>query len=346
MKIFNRWDMEGIQVADKGLQRYIGLNPVLVPRTGGRRASIRFHKSYTNIVERLMGKLMVAGHKGKKHKLSSGHNPGKTSKVYNIVEKAFDIIEKETKKNPIIVFVKAVENAAPREEITTIEYGGAKYPKAVDCGPQRRVDLALKHNLYIISDEPYQEIVFDGLSLLPFSSFKKLLPQLIVTDSVSKRFNSCGARVGCLASKNKQIISASLKFAQARLSVATVDQLAVVPLLKNHSQYVGQVRKTYQSRRDTVIAELKKIPGVSLTPPQGAFYLIPELPINDSDKFAQFLLEKFQDKKETVMVAPATGFYKTAGLGKKEIRIAYVLNEKKLVRAVELLNLALKQYNH
>ncbi len=145
MKIFNRWDMEGIQVADKGLQRYIGLAPVLVPRTGGRRASIRFHKSYTNIVERLMGKLMVAGHKGRKHKLSSGHNPGKTSKVYNIVEKAFDIIEKETKKNPISVFVKAVENAAPREEITTIEYGGAKYPKAVDCGPQRRVDLALKH---------------------------------------------------------------------------------------------------------------------------------------------------------------------------------------------------------
>ena len=253
-----------------------------------------------------------------------------------------------------------VENGFHLPDYKIIEKAISKKTKAIIlCNPNNPtgtlyterevrliVDLALKHNLYIISDEPYQEIVFDGLSLLPFSSFKKLLPQLIVTDSVSKRFNSCGARVGCLASKNKQIISASLKFAQARLSVATVDQLAVVPLLKNHSQYVGQVRKTYQSRRDTVIAELKKIPGVSLTPPQGAFYLIPELPINDSDKFAQFLLEKFQDKKETVMVAPATGFYKTAGLGKKEIRIAYVLNEKKLVRAVELLNLALKQYNH
>lgn len=145
IKLFNKWDTEGIQIIDKGLQRYISLTPYLVPRTGGRRATIRFHKSYTNIVERLMGKLMVPGHRGKKHRLSSGHNPGKTSKVYNIVEKAFDIIEKETKKNPIAVFVKAIENAAPREEITTIEYGGARYPKAVDCGPQRRVDLALKN---------------------------------------------------------------------------------------------------------------------------------------------------------------------------------------------------------
>lgn len=145
MKLFDRWDLEGIKVEDKGLQKYVSLTPVLVPRTGGRRATIRFHKSYTNIVERLMGKLMVAGHRGKKHKLSSGHNPGKTTKVYNIVEKAFDIIEKETKKNPILVFVKAIENAAPREEITTIEYGGARYPKSVDSGPQRRVDMVLKN---------------------------------------------------------------------------------------------------------------------------------------------------------------------------------------------------------
>ncbi|GAF99938.1 unnamed protein product, partial [marine sediment metagenome] len=137
--------LEEIKIEDKGLKRYISLEPVLVPRTGGRRTKVRFHKSYTNIVERLMNKLMVSGHKGKKHKLSSGHNPGKVSKVYGIVERAFTLIENETKKNPIAVFVKAIENAAPREEITTIEYGGAKYPKSVDSGPQRRVDLTLKN---------------------------------------------------------------------------------------------------------------------------------------------------------------------------------------------------------
>ncbi len=145
MKLFDRWELELVKVEDKGLKNYINLEPVLVPRTGGRRTKVRFHKNYTNIVERLMNKLMVAGHKGKKHKFSSGHNPGKVNKVYGIVEKAFAIIENETKKNPIQVFVKALENGAPREEITTIEYGGAKYPKSVDSAPQRRIDLTLKN---------------------------------------------------------------------------------------------------------------------------------------------------------------------------------------------------------
>lgn len=206
-------------------------------------------------------------------------------------------------------------------------------------------DLAIKHNLFIISDETYQEIVFDGKKVLPFSSLKELLPRLIIADSVSKRFNACGARVGCVASKNKDVMAAILKFAQSRLSVATVDQLAVVPLLNDHQKYVAAVRATYQGRRDTVVTELKKIPGVTFKIPEGAFYLIPKLPIDDSDKFARFLLEEFSDKNETVMIAPATGFYVTPGLGKNEIRIAYVLEEKKLVRAIELLSLALKQYN-
>ncbi|MBI4991092.1 pyridoxal phosphate-dependent aminotransferase [Candidatus Gottesmanbacteria bacterium] len=206
-------------------------------------------------------------------------------------------------------------------------------------------DIALKHNLFIISDETYQEIVFDGKKVLPFSSFKKLHPQLIITDSVSKRFNSCGARVGCVASKNKEVMQVALRFAQSRLSVATVEQLALVPMLENHKAYLEKLKKTYQSRRDTVVRELKKIPGVTAVKPEGAFYIIPKLPIDDSDKFAAFLLTSFSDKKETVMVAPATGFYATKGLGKNEIRIAYVLEEKKLERAMELLGLAIKKYN-
>lgn len=144
IKIFNKWDISSIKVADPGLKDYINLRPLYVLRTDGRNANTRFWKSKSNIVERFVNKLMVPGHKGKKHKLSSGHCGGKGQKASKIVEKAFLIIEEKLKKNPVEVFVKALENAAPREEITTIEYGGARYPKAVDCAPQRRVDFALR----------------------------------------------------------------------------------------------------------------------------------------------------------------------------------------------------------
>lgn len=207
------------------------------------------------------------------------------------------------------------------------------------------VDIAGKYNLFIISDETYQEIVFDGKKVLPFAKFSDIKEQLIIVDSVSKRFNSCGARVGCIVTKNKDLMAAVLKFGQSRLSVATLEQLAVVPLLKNHQKYLEFIKKTYESRRNTVVRELKKIPGVTCVPSEGAFYIIPKLPIKDSDDFAAYLLNSFSDHRETVMVAPASGFYATKGLGLDEIRIAYVLQEKKLVRAIELLGLALKKYN-
>ena len=145
MKLFNKWDTSEIKVLDRGLKKYINLNDRMVPRSGGRNISVKFHKSNYHIVERLMNKIMVAGHKGKKHKISSGHNTGKAVRVYNLVESVFNLIEKKLGKNPIEVFVKAIENAAPREEITTIEYGGARYPKAVECSPQRRIDVALRN---------------------------------------------------------------------------------------------------------------------------------------------------------------------------------------------------------
>ncbi len=141
---FNKWDTDGIEVSDPGLKDYIGLEPTLVPKTGARYAGNRFHKSKIFIVERLINRAMVTGHKAKKHFISSGHYTGKSQKVYDLVEKALDIVEEKTKQNPIAVFVKAVENAAPREEIVTIEYGGARYPKAVECAPQRRIDIVLK----------------------------------------------------------------------------------------------------------------------------------------------------------------------------------------------------------
>lgn len=145
IKAFNRWSIEGIKVEDAGLQHYITLQPRIVPRTGARYAGNKFYKSKTFIVERLINKLMIPGHKGKKHYKTSYHITGKAGTTYGIVESAFKQIEKTTKENPIKVFVKALENAAQREEIVTIEYGGARYPKAVECSPQRRVDLALKH---------------------------------------------------------------------------------------------------------------------------------------------------------------------------------------------------------
>ncbi len=144
VKAFNKWDTKGIEVEDEGLKAYITLQPKIIPKTGAKYAGQRFHKSNTFIVERLINKLMVPGHKGKKHKLTSGHCTGKSITVYKIVEDALTEIENKTKKNPIAVLVKAIENAATREEIVTIEYGGARYPKPVECSPQRRIDLVLR----------------------------------------------------------------------------------------------------------------------------------------------------------------------------------------------------------
>ena len=144
IKVFNRWDTIGINVQDPGLVNYITTTPKFLPKTGGRNAKQKFHKSRTFIIERLMNKMMNAGHRAKKHKMSSGHNAGKSQMISKMMIKILEQIEIKTKKNPIQVIITAVENAAPREEIIAIEYGGARYPKAVESSPQRRVDLALR----------------------------------------------------------------------------------------------------------------------------------------------------------------------------------------------------------
>lgn len=144
INLFNKWGVENVKVLDPGLKNYINLRPLYVVKTGGRNTKVRFHKNKNNIVERLINHLMGPGHRGKKHKISSGRCGGKGQKTYNIVKKVFEVIEKKLGKNPVEVFVKAIENSAPREEITTIEYGGARYPQAVDCAPQRRVDISMR----------------------------------------------------------------------------------------------------------------------------------------------------------------------------------------------------------
>lgn len=204
--------------------------------------------------------------------------------------------------------------------------------------------LVLKHDIFLISDEVYREFVYEGIKHNSVMSVKGLEQHAIMIDSVSKRYSMCGARIGCIVSKNKEMIQTALKFAQARLSPPTFALIASEAALETPDSYFKEVNAEYFLRRNTLIEELKKIPKVKVSVPKGAFYCIAELPVRDADHFAQWLLENFSDQGETVMVAPASGFYSTPGSGKNQIRIAYVLNVDSLKRSVALLKLALEQY--
>jgi aspartate aminotransferase len=206
------------------------------------------------------------------------------------------------------------------------------------------VEIAKKYNLFIISDETYREFVYDGEKHYSIMNFKEARTKAILLDSVSKGFSACGARIGCLASKNREVITAVTKFAQARLSLPHVEQKAVIPVLRNSKKYTKDVVAEYKRRRDTVFEELQKIPGIECQKPKGAFYIIVKLPIKDSDDFTEWLLDKFSFSGETVMVSPAAGFYASSGRGKDEIRIAFVLSSPKLKRAIKILGIALKKY--
>lgn len=204
--------------------------------------------------------------------------------------------------------------------------------------------LALKYDLFLITDEVYREFVYDGATHHSILSEKGIEQNAIMIDSVSKRYSMCGARIGCIVSKNKEFMQTVLKFAQARLSSSSYALLASESALDTPQSYFDNVITEYVARRNTLITELQKIKGLKVTKPKGAFYCIVELPITDAEDFAQWLLEKFHHNNETIMVAPAGGFYTTKGLGKNQIRLAYVLNEKDLKRSVELLKLALETY--
>jgi len=206
-------------------------------------------------------------------------------------------------------------------------------------------ELALEYNLFLISDEVYREFVYDEEQPFSVLNLKGIEDRTIMVDSISKRYSACGARIGCLASKNKQLISAILKFGQARLCPPTIDQIAAEQTAKIPPGYFTALREEYRRRRDTLCAELKKIPGVKFTPPRGAFYLFAQLPVDDAEQFAIFLLEKFHLNNETVMLAPGNGFYVTPGLGKKEVRLAYVLKCEELVRAIQVLAVGIRAYN-
>jgi len=206
--------------------------------------------------------------------------------------------------------------------------------------------LVKKHDLFLIADEVYREFAYDGEEHHSVMAIEGLEANAIMIDSVSKRYSMCGARIGCLVTKNKQVYETALKFAQARLSPPTYAQIASEAALDTPDSYFDEVIEEYMERRNILIKELKKIPGIKVAKPKGAFYCIVELPISNSDAFAQWLLEAFRVENETIMIAPAAGFYATPGLGRNQLRIAYVLKKEDLIKSVNILKQGLKVYKN
>lgn len=209
---------------------------------------------------------------------------------------------------------------------------------------QMLADIAKEYKLFVIADEVYREFVYDNLDYTSFGNIKEIADRVIIVDSISKRYSACGARIGSIASKNKELIRQILKLCQGRLCVPTLEQIGAVELYSVPNEYFKSVHKEYQKRRDIVFNALNDIPGIICEKPTGAFYVIAKLPVVDAEEFVIWLLKDFDVDNETVMLAPAEGFYATAGLGKDEVRIAYILNENDLRKAMNILKIAVEKY--
>lgn len=205
-------------------------------------------------------------------------------------------------------------------------------------------DMALKHDLFVIADEVYREFVYDGAEAISVLSLAGLEQHAVLIDSVSKRYSMCGARIGCLVSKNSELMATALKFAQARLSPPTYEQIAAEAALATPPSYFEAVNAEYCARRDTLVSRLNAIPGVFCPTPRGAFYAVAELPVDDAEAFCRWMLEEFSFEGDTVMMAPAAGFYAERSLGKRQVRLAYVLKQAALERAMDVLEQGLAAY--
>ncbi|MBN2460743.1 MAG: pyridoxal phosphate-dependent aminotransferase [Candidatus Cloacimonetes bacterium] len=209
---------------------------------------------------------------------------------------------------------------------------------------ERVAEIARKNDLFLITDEVYREFIYDGLTHTSVMHLAHMEERAVLVDSISKRYSACGARIGCLISRNRELMAAALKFAQARLCPPTIDQMAANAAIDIGQEYFDKIIKEYDKRRNVIYQELQKIPGIICVKPQGAFYIIAKLPIRDSDHFARWMLSEFHVHNETVMFAPAAGFYATPGMGSDEIRLAYVLKEESLLKAMSIFRKGLAAY--
>lgn len=205
-------------------------------------------------------------------------------------------------------------------------------------------DIAKEHDLFIIGDEVYREFVYGGEKLMSLLQLEGYDDNVVVIDSVSKRFSACGARIGCVITRNKELYNHAMKWCQGRLCASTIDQVASAALYSVGPEYFDAVRKEYCARKDTLVEGLKKIPGVVYSEPKGAFYVMAALPVDDAEKFQIWMLEEFDDNGDTLMFTPAESFYKTPHTGVNEIRMAYVINEKDITRCMELLKKGIEAY--
>jgi aspartate aminotransferase len=209
---------------------------------------------------------------------------------------------------------------------------------------EKVIELVKKHDLFLIGDEVYKEFVYDGGTHKSILEYEEIKDRTIVTDSISKRFSCCGARIGVVVTRNREVYQSLLKFGMARLCPPSVDQRAALAAYRMDRSYFRPVREEYQRRRDVLYEGLKDVPGIVMHKPQGAFYIIVRLPVKDAEHFVIWMLSEFELDKKTVMVAPADGFYSTPDKGKNEVRIAYIINEKDLKRAIEIFKAGLKKY--
>ena len=207
------------------------------------------------------------------------------------------------------------------------------------------VDIAVKNDLFIIADEVYREFVYDGKEMTTFGSYKEAEQNVIIVDSVSKRFSACGARIGSIASKNEELMSNLMKLCQARLCCPTIDQIGAAALYNLDPEYFGDIKKEYEYRRNVSVEALNEIEGIKYGIPEGAFYITCQLPVDDAEKFLIFLLTEFDVNGETVMFAPAGGFFGTKGVGKSDIRIAYVLKAEDMKAGINIIKEGIKAYN-
>lgn len=260
----------------------------------------------------------------------------------------------------VVPVISKIENNFALPEISEFEKLISPKTKAIlICNPgnptgylyskeeiEKLAEIVKKHDLFLIADEVYREFVYDDVKHQSVLNNFGVEEHAIIIDSVSKRYSMCGARIGCLVSKNKEVIDTAMKFAQARLSPPTFAQIASEAALETPQSYFDEVIVEYKDRRDTLIAALKEIEGVKVASPKGAFYCVAELPVDDADDFAQWLLEEFNVNNNTVMVAPAAGFYSSEGIGKNQVRIAYVLNKVDLLTSVDIIKQGLAAYKN